>query len=78
LAYRVIVQRAAVGDAQEYAAFIRDKSGARAADLWLMELQETVDSLSEMPARFPVIDEADEFEIELRRALLHSHRIIFI
>ena len=75
--YRVRVQPAALADAEEYVAFIRDrKTEPLAAARWYDGLVEAILSLGSMPERCPVIPEQDNFKIELRHCHYHSHRII--
>ena len=77
LAYRIEITRAALEDAFEYAAFIRDdKHSERAAELWLDGLYAATRELDELPARFPVIPEADELGFPYRSIMFHSHRIV--
>ncbi|MFI5386348.1 MAG: type II toxin-antitoxin system RelE/ParE family toxin [Fimbriimonadales bacterium] len=78
MAYNVIVQSAAMDDARDYAGFVRkDKQSPEAAKCWLDRLAETISSLGEMPERFPIIEEQNDFDIQLRKATHYSHRIIF-
>ena len=78
MTYKVIVQDPAENDAFEYAEYICVQNQEREqAKKWLNELQLTVLSLSEMPRRFPVIEEQTTFAIELRQFLHYSHRVIF-
>ena len=78
MTYNIIVQPPAISDAVEYARFIRlasqdEETSAR----WLNELEVLIQSLSEMPRRFRVIDEQLHFSIELRQVMHYSHRVIF-
>jgi len=77
LAYKVILQSTALGDAEGYAQWIKEQSGLTPAERWLRGLEAVIGSLAEMPARFKVIDEQEEFSVELRQVLHHSHRVIY-
>jgi plasmid stabilization system protein ParE len=78
LAHRVRIQPAATADAQAHAAFIQEREqGPEAALKWLSGLFDVIESLSEMPNRFKVIDEQDAFDIQLRQLLYFSHRVIY-
>jgi plasmid stabilization system protein ParE len=78
LPYRVRITDAALADARDYVRFIRDvKKEPAAAERWYRGLLEAVFSLEQLPARCPPIPEANEFPIELRHLIYHSHRITF-
>lgn len=80
MAYRVSLTATAEADA--YAAFerIREISPAR-AEKWLWDLFAAIQTLEEMPARCPLIAEADEVGQALRHLLYgkrtSTYRIIF-
>lgn len=74
--YRVEIAEPAVADIAEAAEFIAEDSPEQAS-AWIQKLAETIESLAEMPERFPLIAEATEFGRPYRAARLHSHRIIF-
>ena len=80
MAYRVSLSGAAEADA--YAAFehIREVAPASAAR-WLTGLFVTITTLADMPARCPIIPEADELGRPLRHLLYGrrtgTYRIIF-
>lgn len=76
--YSVRIQPAALADAEEFVAFIRDqKLEPQAATRWFDGLTEAILSLDTMPMRSPVIPEQKNFDIELRHHDFHSHRIVF-
>ena len=78
MTYKVIIQVPAEADAVEYVEYIiRQENDDERAKIWLRELEAQIFSLSEMPRRFPVIDEQSHFAIELRQFLHYSHRVIF-
>jgi toxin ParE1/3/4 len=78
LNYKVIVQDAAIRDAREYAAFIRKKSkDAEAARRWLDALEALIQALAEMPNRYKVIEEQEDFQIRLQQVIHFSHRVIY-
>ncbi|MEK7660616.1 MAG: type II toxin-antitoxin system RelE/ParE family toxin [Pseudomonadota bacterium] len=75
--YEIIIQDKAVEDAQDYAVYILSESGRVAALKWLDGLYDEIETLSQMPQRFKIIDENDSIEIELRQLLYFSHRVIY-
>lgn len=77
LIYKIIIQDKASEDTQKYAAYILYESGRVAALKWLDGLFDAIETLSQMPQRFKIIEENDSFEIELRQLLYFSHRIIY-
>lgn len=79
MAYSVIVQDTAQLDATDYAAWIIKQSGGATgpAERWLSGLENLIDTLSEMPTRFRVVDEQEDFDIPLRQVVYFSHRVIF-
>lgn len=76
MAFKVIVTPSAAQDLEEYASYISIKSPGEARK-WLAGAWDKIFSLSEMPLRFAVIDEAEEIGQPLRDVLHHSHRIVY-
>ncbi|AIE85974.1 type II toxin-antitoxin system RelE/ParE family toxin [Fimbriimonas ginsengisoli] len=76
MAYRVEATFQAARDIEEAIAYIGEDS-VSAARKWHSELQELIQSLEEMPARFPIIAEADILKRPYRSAHHYSHRVIF-
>ncbi|KAF0109997.1 MAG: hypothetical protein FD128_1847, partial [Hyphomonadaceae bacterium] len=62
--YEVIIQEKAIKDAQEYAAYILSESGRAPALKWLDGLYASIETLSQMPQRYKIIEENNSFEIE--------------
>lgn len=77
MAYKVVLQEGAILDAGDYTRWMIHNSGATPAERWLSGLQSLVNSLTEMPNRYRGIEEQDNFEISLRQAQYHSHRVIY-
>jgi plasmid stabilization system protein ParE len=80
MAYRVSLSARAEDDA--YAAFERVRKAAPMhAEKWLIRLFMTIDTLSQAPARCPVIAEADELGFPARQLLygkgMGTYRILF-
>lgn len=76
--YRVEITETALADIEAYVAFIRDeRKEPDAASEWLSGLIAAVSSLEKLPDRCAHIPEANEFEMEMRHQIYHSHRIIF-
>lgn len=79
LGYKVEITDSALEDAEEYAQYIRlEKREPRAAERWFRDLISAILSLEKFPSRCARIPEADEFALELRHLIYHSHRIIFL
>lgn len=76
MGFKVVVIPTARADLEEYADWIAEDSPDQARK-WLIEAWETIFSLREMPARFAIIDEAEELGAEVRDVLHHSHRIVY-
>ena len=78
MVYKVLIAQTAIRDAQEYASFIiQSTKSTTPARKWLDELYEEINSRSDNPSRFSVIDEAEELGFPYRSFIYHSHRVIF-
>ena len=78
MAYSIQITLPARQDAQEHAAFIRDKQQSpAAARRWLDGLHTAIQNLTEAPHRFAVIPEAGELGFPYRSSVYQSHRIIY-
>jgi len=76
--YKIIIQDAAIADAKQYAAYILEQSKNReVAARWVDELEEVIGTLAKMPKRYKIIQEQEEFAIELRQVLHYSHRVVY-
>lgn len=70
MSYKVITEATAQRDSLDYAAYLLRESQSRdVAAEWLSGLEEAIEGLAEMPRRFHVIDEQEQFPIELRQFL---------
>ncbi len=78
LGYKVEITDSALSDAEEYVQYIRfEKKAPQAAERWFRGLVSAVLSLETFPSRCARIPGAEEFPLELRHLIYHSHRIIF-
>jgi toxin ParE1/3/4 len=78
LRYTIEVATAAYREAEQYRAYIRERSNdGIAAVAWWDGLMAALESLETIPSRCPRIPEQQHFEIPLHHLLYHSHRIIF-
>jgi plasmid stabilization system protein ParE len=78
LAYKVEITDSALEDAEEYVEYIRlEKKEPRAAERWFRGLVSAILSLEKFPFRCARIPEVEEFALELRHLIYHSHRIIY-
>ena len=76
--YKVFFEEPAIQDAKAYADYIKTEGqDPAAARRWLLELDEAVALLSEMPRRFKIIDEQKNFNLEIRQFIHYSHRVIY-
>ena len=76
MVFRKQITDQAFRDIDEATTFIgHDSPGAAAA--WKEKLQDLINSLETMPARFPVIPEARDLNLPYRAAPHFSHRVIF-
>lgn len=80
MVYRVDLTPRAVSDIEEAFQYI-DQAGPTCSKRWLLGLMDTVYSLEDMPERFPVAPESEDFGKEIRQALYGKrtgiYRIIF-
>jgi len=78
LAYKIKMTASARKDAQEYAAYIRDKQKSpEAARTWLVGLKVEISKLGIGPNRFAVISEAETLGFPYISVVYFSHRIIY-
>ena len=77
MAYKVIVSPLARLDILEAANYITENGGAERGRSWTAGVLVAIKSLSEMPRRCSVADEAIDVGRELRELHYYSHRIIF-
>lgn len=76
--YRVVIAAGPQGEIAETVAYITEHGSPAAAERWLDELGSLLADLAEMPERFEVAREDAYFPSgTLRRALHHSHRVLF-
>ena len=77
--HAVVFRSEAQNEVADIAAYFVEQGSIDIANRWCRAIEETVNSLSEMPRRFPPAREADLFPgVELRQTLVMSHRIIFV
>jgi plasmid stabilization system protein ParE len=76
MAFRVEIAARAAQDIDDTTTYIAQDSPSAAAT-WKEKLQGLIESLQDMPGRFPVIAEADEFTHPYRAAHHFSHRVVF-
>ncbi|MEM6852885.1 MAG: type II toxin-antitoxin system RelE/ParE family toxin [Planctomycetota bacterium] len=62
---------------EQYRYIAVEKEQPLNAAKWFEAFEEAVTELAFLPRRYPVIPEAEIMDIELRRVLVHSHRLIF-
>jgi len=74
MAYKVSLTRPAEADAYAAYEYIRENAPL-IADKWLVGLFAAIQTLSEMPTRFPIIPEAAEIRHEARH-LIHGRRAV--
>lgn len=77
MAFRIVVAPVAARDIEDTITFISEQSGPEPCRCWKAGLFEAIESLREMPNRYPVISEAEDLGQSLRQCLFHSHRIIY-
>lgn len=76
--YTVVFRKEARDEAIQAAAYIAEQGAPDAALRWYQGLEETINSLAEMPARCSYARENELFpDTELRQFVYHSHRLIF-
>lgn len=76
--YTLRISRTARDEVAEAIDYIASESSPAAAQQWLDELDAVLQSLAEMPQRFPLARENPRFPHgDLHRALHHKHRILF-
>jgi plasmid stabilization system protein ParE len=71
--FRVTILRLAKHDIREIAAWISERS-RRGAAAWLAAFEKLVDRLAETAPSFPVAEENDEVEVEIRQGLFKTRR----
>jgi toxin ParE1/3/4 len=80
MAYRVDLTPQTVSDIESAFQYI-DQEAPAYAKRWLLGLMDTVYSLEDMPERFPVAPESEDFGKEIRQALYGKrsgvYRILF-
>ena len=80
MAYRVDLTPRAIADIEEALEYI-DQAAPTRSKRWLLGLMDTVYSLEDMPERFPVAPESEDFGKEIRQALYGKrtgiYRIMF-
>lgn len=71
LAYDVKITDSALLDAEQYVNYIRfEKRDPEAAEIWFHGLVSAMFSLAQLPSRYALIPEADEFSFELRQLII--------
>lgn len=76
MAYKVLLSAPAERDIKEAAGFIAANS-TEAASKWLDGLQETIQTLEEMPVRHALIPETATLGMPYRSLPYFSHRVIY-
>ena len=74
--YRVEITRSAERDALRIYEYIERKSPQQAAK-WFAEIERQMRTLSQFPARCPVIPEADAIGVQYRHLIWGNYRTIF-
>jgi plasmid stabilization system protein ParE len=74
--FDVLLTEPAEIDIREYAAQIAFDSPRRAQD-WVAAVLELIESLAEMPFRFPLAKEQSLASRGYRSVAIHSHRVLF-
>lgn len=77
MAYKISVTAPAYADLIEAADIIAADSPSAARD-WVRKWWLAIDGLTDMPKRFAVIEESEEFDQEYRDFTHYSHRVIYL
>lgn len=79
MTWRVRMSRRAERDRDAIYDWIQDNEGQPSVTLrWLDELQDSIASLSENPARCPLAPESVSGARAIRQLLFQSHRVLFV
>jgi plasmid stabilization system protein ParE len=76
MVFDIQISKSSVEDIDSYVRLIRQDSRTR-AEKWKGTLFEAISSLSSFPNRYSVIRENDQFELDYRQFMHHSHRVIY-
>ena len=78
MTYKVSITPAAVRDLTDFVDYVaRVRNEPNAAITWLEAAIAAASALGAFPRSSPLIPEKDEFDVELRHTIYHSHRIVF-
>lgn len=75
--YNVQVEPTAQRDIQLAYDWGKEKWGASQANKWSRELAKAIRSLAELPERYPLAPENDEFKVEVRQMTFQRYRILY-
>jgi len=77
MVFKIEITAKAILDIEQTVDYIAIDASPAIAAIWKEKLQAIICSLQELPARFPVIQEATEAKFPYRIAYHYSHGVIF-
>lgn len=77
MAFRIEITALAEADLNEYADWIAQDSPVRAGQ-WYARILDEIESLQEMPLRYPLAYEAEALNEPIRHLILGQHRVLYV